>query len=116
MSARTSSDPGSVAAPHEADVRAQAAAGHQHESIAPFRELVGELQSDAASPGMTHDGHRLVAERVEEVAQEAGVGAERIVARRCSRPSVSGQIWCHDATAVSPAVTGFQVSFVAASP
>jgi len=79
------------------DVAAQSAGGDEDQSVAAFGELVGELQCDATPEGMPDDGRRTVAESVEEISQNAGVCAERVVARRRLRPPVARKVRGHDA-------------------
>ena len=67
-------------AQQQVDLAAEAAAGDQHEPVAALGELVGELHRDAAAERVADDGHVVVAERGKEVADAAGVGAERVVA------------------------------------
>ena len=63
-----------------ADVGAEAAAGDQHQALDHLRELVGELQRDAAAERVADQGRPLVAERQQQVAQPAGEAAQRVVA------------------------------------
>src|SRR5215218_8951679 len=65
-----------------ADLAPEAAAGDQHQPAHELRELVGDLHRDAAAERVPDDRGALVAQREHQVADEAGVGAERVVAGR----------------------------------
>ena len=73
----------------QADVGTEPAAGDEDEAGAPLRVLVGELHGDAAAERVADDGRAVVAEDIEQVAQPAGGGAQRVVAGRRIGPSVT---------------------------
>ena len=62
------------------DLLAQTAGADERQALAPLGVLVGELQGDPAAERLTDHRGPLVAERDEQVAQEAGLGAEGVVA------------------------------------
>ena len=76
----------------QADLAAQAAAVDEHQALAALGELVGELHGDAAAQRVADDRRPLVAERDEQVAHAAGVGAERVVAAWLGRLAVAEQV------------------------
>ena len=59
-------------------------------------ELVGELHRHAAAEGVARDAHAVVAEGGDEVAQPAGVRAERVVAARLGRAAVPEEVGRED--------------------
>ena len=61
---------------------AETAAGDEHEPLAALGELVGELHRDAAAERVPDDRDAVVAERGQQVADAAGVRAERVVTAR----------------------------------
>ena len=67
-------------AQQQVDLVAEPAAGDEPEPLAALGELVGELHRDAAAERVADDRDVVVAERGQEVADAAGVGAERVVA------------------------------------
>ena len=74
------------------DVAAEPAAGDEHEPLGALGELVGELHRDAAAERVPDDRHAVVAERGDDVARAAGVGAERVVAARRRGLAVAEQV------------------------
>ena len=92
-SGSTSSESGRVAARNIGlHLAPEAAARDQHEPLAALRELVGHLHRHAAAERVADDRAAVVAERAEEVANAAGVGAERVVAARLRRFAVAEQV------------------------
>ena len=64
----------------DADISAESPAGHQDEPFTAFRVLVGELHGDATAERVTDHRRGPMTQRVEEVAETAGVRLERVVA------------------------------------
>ena len=85
LSARECSGP-----QRDTDIRAKAPAGHQDEPFTAFRVLVGELHGDATAERVTDHRRGPMTQRVEEVAETAGVRLERVLAswrrRRATMP------------------------------
>ena len=79
-------------AQQQVDLLAQAAAGDEPEPLAALGELVGELHRHAAAERVADDRDAVVAERGQQVAGAAGVGAERVVAARRGRRAVAEQV------------------------
>ena len=75
-----------------ADVGPEAAAGDQHQALDHLRELVGELEGDAAAERVPDQRRALVPERQHQVAQAAGEAAERVVAAAGRREAVAGEV------------------------
>ena len=98
-------------AQREADLRAQPAAVDEHEPLEPLGELVGELHRDPAAERVADDrGPRRCSSSGQQVADAAGVGAERVVAARLAGapwPSRSGAttVW----RSARPVITARQV-------
>ena len=67
-------------AQQEVHLLAEAAARDEHQPLHPLRELVGELHRHPAAERVAHDRRLVDAERDQQVAHAAGVGAERVVA------------------------------------
>jgi len=63
----------------ERDLPAQPTAAHQDQALAALRELIRELHGHAAPERLADDGGPLVPERVQQVAQRVGMGAERVL-------------------------------------
>ena len=61
---------------HRAELRAEAAAADQDQPVRTLRELVGELQRDAAAEAVADDRGRRVAERHQQIPQDRRVGAQ----------------------------------------
>jgi hypothetical protein len=92
-SGSTSSAPGSVAARSTSGHLAAEAAGvDQHQALDALRELVGELHRDAPAERVADQAEPVVPERGEQVADAAGVAAERVVAARLGRLAVAEQV------------------------
>src|SRR5664279_4207839 len=70
----------------------EAAAGHQHQPVAPLGELVGELQRHATAERVADQDAALLAEVVEQVAQAAGEGPEAVVAAVLAGVAVTRQV------------------------
>ena len=79
-------------AQQQVDLAAEAAAVDQDEPLAALGELVGELHRDAAAERVPDERRALVAERDQQVAHAARVGAERVVAARLGRVAVAEQV------------------------
>ena len=71
---------------------AEAAAGDQHQPFDHLRELVGELERDAAAEAVADQGRAVVAEGDHQVAQAARQAAEAVVAAARRRLAVAGEI------------------------
>ena len=82
-----------------ADVGPEAAAGDQHQPFDHLRELVGELQGDAAAEAVADHRRALVAERQHQVAQPARQAAEAVVAAAGLRGPVAGEVGGEDRVA-----------------
>ena len=92
-SGSTHSAPGSVAARSTQPTSLpEPAARDEHEPLDPLGELVGELHRDPAAHRVADHRRALVAERGQQVAQPARVGAERVVAARLGRAAVAEQV------------------------
>ena len=87
-------------AQQQVDLAAEPAAGDEHEPLTALRELVGELHRDAAAERVPDDRHAVVAERGQQVADAAGVGAQRVVPARRGRVPVPEQVGRDDREAV----------------
>ena len=87
------SAPGSAAARRTApDLGPEAAAGDEHQPFHHLRELVGELEGDAAAEAVADQRRALVAEGDHQVAQPARQAAEAVVAAARLRFAVAGEI------------------------
>ena len=75
-----------------ADLPSQPAAGHEDEALAVLVVLVRELHRDPAAERVPDDGDPLVAQVREEVAQDAGERAQRVVGSRLVRRPVPQQV------------------------
>ena len=71
------------------DLAAQAAAAHEDQALAVLGELVGELHGDSAAQRVPDDRSPLVAQRREQIANPARVGAQRVVAPGLGRLAVA---------------------------
>ena len=80
----------------DADLAPEAAAADEREALGALGELVGELHRDAAAERVARDADAVVAEGGDEVAQPAGVGAERVVAARLGRAPVAEEVGRED--------------------
>ena len=99
-------------AQHHVDLASEAAAGDEREALDALGELVGELHRDAAAERVADDRRALVAEREQQVADEARERAERVVAASAS-PSAPWPIRSGAITvwrAASAGMTGAQQS------
>ena len=83
-----------------ADLPAQAAAAHEDQPLAVLGELVGELHRDAAAQRVPDEGRAIVPQRQQQVADPAGVGAQRVVAAGLGRLAVAEQIGRDDGEAL----------------
>jgi hypothetical protein len=83
-------------AQHGVDLGAETAAADENDPLAALRELIGELQDDPAAEGLADEGGALVAERIQQVAQQARVRAEGVVAARFGGLAMAEQIGCDD--------------------
>ena len=79
-------------AQEDADLAAEPAARDQHQPLGHLRELVGQLHRDAAAERVADDRRAVVADRAHQVADAAGVGAERVVAARLGGVAVAEQV------------------------
>ena len=93
-------------AQQQVDLAAEPAAGDQHEPLAALRELVGELHRDPAAERVPDDRHAVVVERAQQVADAAGVRAERVVTARRRGMAVPEQVGGDDREAVRERVRG----------
>ena len=59
---------------------AEAAAVDEHQSLTALRELVGHLHRHAAPERLPDECRPVVTERIQQVPQDVGVGAERVLA------------------------------------
>ena len=82
-----------------ADLRAQAAAGDQHQALGDLGELVGELHCDPAAERMPYERRAFVAEHDEQVAQTSGERPERVIASTGRRGAVTRKIGRDDGVA-----------------
>ena len=91
------------AAEHRAHLVTEAAAGDQRQPLDPLGELVEELHRDPAAEGVADDGGAVDADRRQQVADAARVGAERVVASHRGRIAVAEQVRGDDGVAVGEA-------------
>src|SRR3954454_19784546 len=106
---RTSSAPGSAAAPmsgvtarprpaqrpgpdERAALAAEPAARHEHHPFDVLRELVGELHDHAAAERVPHERRPLDIESLDKVAQPTCKGPDRVVSAQPSRRAMAGQV------------------------
>jgi hypothetical protein len=76
----------------QTDLSAESTTRDEDETLAAFGELIGQLHDDAAPERLTDERRALVAERGQQVAQEVGVGADRVLAAGLGRGAVSEEI------------------------
>ena len=86
-------------AQERANLRAQPAAGHEHQPLGDLGELVGELHCDPAAERMPDERRAFVAEHDEQVAQASGERPERVIASTGCRAAVARKIGRHDGVA-----------------
>ena len=72
---------------------AQAPGVDQHQALATFRELIGELHGDTTAEGLPDHSGPVDAKEVEEVPHDGGKVAERVVAEGFFRRPVPEEVW-----------------------
>jgi hypothetical protein len=77
---------------HQVDLLAEAAARHQRQAVEALRELVSQLHRDPAAERVPDVAGPLDLERDHQVANPAGVGAQRVVAARLGGIAVAQQV------------------------
>ena len=74
------------------DLLADPAAADQHEPLAPFGKLVGELHRDTTAERMADDGDPVHVEHAQQVAHAAGVRGDGIVRPGLGRLAMAEQV------------------------
>ena len=87
-------------AQQRADAVAQAAARDEDEALAQLGVLIGELHRHAAAQRVPDDRRALDADQLQQVADAAGEGAQRVVAARLGRGAVAQEVGRDDVVGV----------------